>query len=94
MFPVGSQVFFNSRSFLVHSAGHLLSFEAICKCIMRAVIQRVSRASVVDYEQFVQELSVVLGKPVPTGCFGEQMDIAAHNDGPVTLVIDTKERDF
>ena len=46
------------------------------------------------YEQFVQELSVVLGKPVPTGCFGEQMDIAAHNDGPVTLVIDTKERDF
>ena len=46
------------------------------------------------YEQFVHELSAALGKPVPTGCFGEQMDIEAHNDGPVTLVVDTKERDF
>lgn len=46
------------------------------------------------YESFVRELSTALGKPVPTGCFGEQMDIEAHNDGPVTLVIDTKERDF
>lgn len=46
------------------------------------------------YEQFVDKLSAVLGRPVPTGCFGEQMDIEAQNDGPVTLVIDTKERDF
>ncbi len=46
------------------------------------------------YEEFVRELSTVLGKPVPTGCFGEHMDIEAHNDGPVTLVVDTKERDF
>ncbi len=46
------------------------------------------------YEQFVHELSVALGKPVPTGCFGEQMDIEAHNDGPVTLIVDTKERGF
>jgi D-tyrosyl-tRNA(Tyr) deacylase len=46
------------------------------------------------YEDFVSKLSTALGKPVPTGCFGAQMDIEAHNDGPVTLVIDTKERDF
>lgn len=46
------------------------------------------------YEQFVHELSAALGKPVPTGCFGEQMDIEAHNDGPVTMLVDTKERDF
>lgn len=46
------------------------------------------------YEDFVARLSVALGKPVPTGRFGEQMDIEAHNDGPVTLVVDTKERDF
>jgi D-tyrosyl-tRNA(Tyr) deacylase len=46
------------------------------------------------YEEFVGQLSAALGKPVPTGCFGEQMDIEAHNDGPVTLVIDTKERTF
>ncbi|CAA6691471.1 MULTISPECIES: D-aminoacyl-tRNA deacylase [unclassified Lentimonas] len=46
------------------------------------------------YEEFVQELSAALGKPVPTGCFGEHMDIEAHHDGPVTLVVDTKERSF
>lgn len=46
------------------------------------------------YERFVDELSAVLGKPVPTGCFGAHMDIEAHNDGPVTLVVDSKERDF
>lgn len=46
------------------------------------------------YERFVDELSAALGKPVPTGCFGAHMDIEAHNDGPVTLVVDSKERDF
>ncbi|KRP36552.1 MAG: D-tyrosyl-tRNA(Tyr) deacylase [Opitutaceae bacterium BACL24 MAG-120322-bin51] len=46
------------------------------------------------YEQFVRELSTTLGKEVPTGCFGEHMQIEAHHDGPVTLVIDTKARDF
>ena len=46
------------------------------------------------YEQFVRELSTTLGKEVPTGCFGEHMQVEAHNDGPVTLVIDTKMRDF
>ena len=46
------------------------------------------------YEQFVAELSAALGQSVPTGCFGAHMDIEAHNDGPVTLVVDSKERDF
>ena len=46
------------------------------------------------YEAFVSELSTALGKPVPTGRFGADMQIEAHNDGPVTLVIDTRERDF
>ena len=46
------------------------------------------------YEDFVRELSTTLGKEVPTGCFGEDMQVEAHNDGPVTLVIDTKMRDF
>jgi D-tyrosyl-tRNA(Tyr) deacylase len=46
------------------------------------------------YEDFVRELSTTLGKEVPTGCFGEHMQVEAHNDGPVTLVIDTKMRDF
>ena len=46
------------------------------------------------YEYFVAQLAQALGKAVPTGRFGEHMDIEAQNDGPVTLVVDTKERDF
>ena len=46
------------------------------------------------YEAFIRELSVALGKPVPTGRFGADMQIEAHHEGPVTLIIDTKERDF
>ena len=46
------------------------------------------------YERFVRELSTTLGKEVPTGCFREHVQVEAHNDGPVTLVIDTKMRDF
>jgi D-tyrosyl-tRNA(Tyr) deacylase len=46
------------------------------------------------YEAFAQQLSSTLGKPVATGVFGAEMEITAVNDGPVTLVIDTKNRDF
>jgi len=46
------------------------------------------------YEAFIQGLSASLGKPVASGRFGADMQIEAHNDGPVTLIVDTKERDF
>jgi D-tyrosyl-tRNA(Tyr) deacylase len=46
------------------------------------------------YEYFVSQLSTALGSQVATGVFGAHMDIVAHNDGPVTLVVDTRERDF
>lgn len=46
------------------------------------------------YEQFVERLSAAIGKPVPTGRFGQHMDINAENDGPVTLVLDTRQKDF
>jgi len=39
-------------------------------------------------------LETALGKPVPTGVFGAMMEIRAVNDGPVTLVIDTKNKEF
>ena len=42
----------------------------------------------------MNELSNALGRPVPTGKFGANMQIEAYHEGPVTLVIDTKERDF
>ena len=46
------------------------------------------------YERFERDLSTVLGRSVQTGCFGADMQIEAHHAGPVTLVIDTKDRNF
>ncbi|MEX0332577.1 MAG: D-aminoacyl-tRNA deacylase [Puniceicoccaceae bacterium] len=46
------------------------------------------------YEQFVATLEQITGRPVATGIFGAEMLIQAHNDGPVTLVLDTHDKDF
>ena len=48
--------------------------------------------SVPLYERFVQALADTLGKPVPTGVFGADMQVELVNDGPVTILIDTKNR--
>ena len=45
------------------------------------------------YESFVAALSRELGKPVGTGEFGAMMNVALVNDGPVTLMIDTQNRE-
>ena len=45
------------------------------------------------YEQFVAQLSALLGRPVATGRFGAMMDVALVNAGPVTLVIDSRQRE-
>jgi D-aminoacyl-tRNA deacylase len=44
------------------------------------------------YEKFVAAVSSELGKPVQTGEFGADMKVELLNDGPVTIVIDTKNR--
>ncbi|MGB0289803.1 MAG: D-aminoacyl-tRNA deacylase [Opitutales bacterium] len=46
------------------------------------------------YEQFVAELQMELERPVATGRFGAEMAIEVENDGPVTLVVDSAQRDF
>lgn len=46
------------------------------------------------YENFVTSLSEALGKPVPTGRFGAMMDVALVNDGPVTLILDSRRPEF
>ena len=46
------------------------------------------------YEVFVEVLSELFGQKVATGWFGEDMQITAVNDGPVTLIVDTQDRDF
>jgi D-tyrosyl-tRNA(Tyr) deacylase len=45
------------------------------------------------YERFVARLSADLGKPVFTGEFGADMKVALVNDGPVTIVMDSKGRE-
>ena len=44
------------------------------------------------YEQFVKQLDIELGKKVQTGIFGADMKVALLNDGPVTILIDSKFR--
>lgn len=45
------------------------------------------------YEKMIQQLSTDLGKPIATGIFGADMKIELLNDGPVTIVIDTKNKE-
>ena len=43
------------------------------------------------FNEFVAALSAVLGRPVPAGAFGAQMEVALVNDGPVTIWLDSRE---
>ncbi len=45
------------------------------------------------YEQFVEQLQVDLDKKVGTGVFGADMKVSLLNDGPVTILIDTKNKE-
>ena len=45
------------------------------------------------YEQFCKELGIALGKPVGTGEFGADMKVELLNDGPVTICMDTKNKE-
>lgn len=45
------------------------------------------------YEAFVKKLEQDLGKEVGTGIFGEDMKVELLNDGPVTILIDTKNKE-
>lgn len=45
------------------------------------------------YELFAAQLAAALGRPVATGEFGAMMEVALVNDGPVTLILDSKVRE-
>jgi D-tyrosyl-tRNA(Tyr) deacylase len=45
------------------------------------------------YEQLKQQLETDLGKKVQTGIFGADMKVDLLNDGPVTIIIDTKNKE-
>ena len=44
------------------------------------------------YERMIAQLTADLGKPIQTGVFGADMKVALLNDGPVTIIIDSKNR--
>jgi len=48
--------------------------------------------SIPIYEKFISAVSTHLGKPVQTGEFGADMKVSLINDGPVTILIDTKNK--
>ena len=45
------------------------------------------------YESFLQQMEIELGKKVQTGQFGADMKVGLVNDGPVTIIIDTKNKE-
>lgn len=45
------------------------------------------------YERFIGHAAAALGRPVATGRFAEYMEVTLVNDGPVTLILDTRKRD-
>jgi D-tyrosyl-tRNA(Tyr) deacylase len=45
------------------------------------------------YDKFCQRLSLDLGKPIGTGEFGADMKVSLINDGPVTICMDTKNKE-
>lgn len=46
------------------------------------------------YEQMISEMELLLGKKISTGVFGAHMHVQLINDGPVTIIIDSKEKSF
>lgn len=46
------------------------------------------------YEKFIQKTEDILGRKAGTGIFGAMMEVSLVNDGPVTIIIDSKQKDF
>ena len=44
------------------------------------------------YDNFLKQLALISGRPVQCGQFGAMMDVALINDGPVTIIMDTKDK--
>jgi len=65
---------------------------ASCKKGNRPGYSRAARGEISQpmFDRFVQAMSAALGKPVPTGVFGADMQVALVNDGPVTIWLDSK----
>ena len=88
-----------NRSLLEVGGGLLL----VSQCTLFAATKKGNRPSysraappaiaVPIYEKMIELLSAELGKPIQTGVFGADMKVELLNDGPVTIVIDTKNKE-
>jgi D-tyrosyl-tRNA(Tyr) deacylase len=50
-------------------------------------------AAIPLYETFLQHAAAALGRPVAAGRFGAMMQVTLVNDGPVTLIVDSRDRE-
>ena len=50
--------------------------------------------SIPIYESLINTLEATLGRPIGTGEFGADMKVELVNDGPVTIIIDSKQKDY
>ncbi len=71
------------------------TLHASCKKGNRPSFTRAARPeqAVPLYAYFNKQLGVLLGKPVATGVFGADMQVSLINDGPVTIILDTKNKE-
>lgn len=71
------------------------TLHASCKKGTRPSFIKAARPEVAIplYESFINTLSSMLTKPLQTGTFGADMKVALVNDGPVTILMDSKNRE-
>ena len=62
-------------------------------CAISATLVSKPEIAIPLYESFVQQMEIELGKKIQTGQFGADMKVGLVNDGPVTIIIDTKNKE-
>ena len=75
----------------------------VSQCTLHAATKKGNRPSYIKaskpeiaiplYESFVKQMEIELGKKIQTGQFGADMKVSLINDGPVTIIIDTKNKE-